>query len=100
MDASTRRSRWTASPAASRETPGNVYFLRRTPGGVLWVGGSRGVARFLDGRWTRWDRTSGLVAEECNAGALVLADGFLLAATSGSLARFDASAPTAALPPL
>lgn len=76
--------------------PGNVYFLRRAPDGGLWVGGSRGIARMRDGRFTSWDRSSGLIADECNSGALVLPDGTLLAATSGSLARFD---PAVAEPP-
>jgi signal transduction histidine kinase len=80
--------------------PGNVYFLRRGPDGAIWAGGSRGIARVRDGRWTRWDHTSGLVGDECNGGALVLADGSLLAATSGSLARFDAATPVHPAPPL
>jgi signal transduction histidine kinase len=80
--------------------PGNVYFLRRAPDGTTWVGGSRGIARVRSGRWTTWDRTSGLVGDECNGGAILLADGTLLAATAGSLARFDPSVPSRPAAPL
>lgn len=80
--------------------PGNVYFLRRARGGAIWIGGSRGIARLRDGRWERWDRTNGLVADECNGGAVVLPDGTLLAATAGSLARFDPAVPSSPAPPL
>jgi signal transduction histidine kinase/ligand-binding sensor domain-containing protein len=80
--------------------PGNVYFLRRAPDGGVWLGGSRGIARFRHGRFTTWDRTNGLVADECNGGAVVLGDGTLLAATAGSLARFDPALRSAPPPPL
>lgn len=82
------------------DVPGNVYFLRRAPDGAVWMGGSRGVARVKDGVTTRWDRSKGLVDDECNGAAVVMADGTLYAATAGSLARYDARATTAARPPL
>lgn len=80
--------------------PGNVYFLRRSPDGAIWAGGSKGIVRHRNGRFVSYDATSGLIAEECNQGAAVFPDGSLLAATSGSLARFDASVAEAPVAPL
>jgi signal transduction histidine kinase len=85
---------------AADGVPGNVYFLRRAPDGGLWIGGSRGIARYRDGRFVRHEGSNGLLVEECNAGALVQPDGSLLASTTGSLARFDATVAPLPAPPL
>jgi signal transduction histidine kinase/ligand-binding sensor domain-containing protein len=93
-----RNGAWQRRPDST--TPGNVYFLRRAPDGTLWMGGSRGIVRVRDGAIARWDRSNGLVDDECNGAAVVMPAGTLYAATAGSLARFDPTVAIPAAPPL
>ena len=67
-----------------------VYSLGRDRNGAIWAGGSAGVGRFANGRWTVWDSREGLLQEECNLnGLLIDDDGSVYVGTMSGLARFD-----------
>ena len=78
-----------------------VSALTAAPDGAIWIGGAEGIGRFREGRWQVYDVSSGLLAEETNALALVaLPSGDVFAGTAGGLAHFSASAPPPPDPPL
>ncbi|MGE3403653.1 MAG: hypothetical protein AB7K63_13740 [Vicinamibacterales bacterium] len=71
-----------------------VSSLAAAPDGAIWVGTSRGISRYSDGRWDVYTVANGLLAEETNPLALVvLPSGDVFAGTAGGLAHFSASEP-------
>lgn len=78
-----------------------MYSLGQAPDGSVWVGGSAGVGRYRDGRFTVWDSRTGLLQEECNLnGLLIEPDGSVFFGTMGGLAHFDPSVAPLGAPPL
>ncbi|MEO6325410.1 MAG: response regulator [Thermoanaerobaculia bacterium] len=96
-----RRGVWRRMTEADGVPGQTVYSLARGLDGAVWAGGSGGVGRYADGRFTVWDSRAGLLQEECNLnGLLVEDDGSVYVGTMGGMAHFDPSVLPLALPPL
>ncbi len=77
--------------ASNDGIPGKtIYSLLKAPDGSIWAGGSKGVGRYSQGRWTVYDSNSGLIEDECNQGGLWLSPQHdIWVGTMASMARFD-----------
>jgi len=92
---------WRQITAADGLPGRTVYTLAPAADGAVWAGGSQGVGRFADGRWTIHDTRNGLLDEECNLNGLIITrDGTVYVGTMGGLASFRATPKPSDSPPL
>jgi len=67
-----RNGEWTTLTAADGLPSNHVFMLEKGPGGEIWIGTNRGMARYQDGTFERFTVHDGLVSE--NVFSMAFAD--------------------------
>ncbi|KAA6461016.1 diguanylate cyclase [Acidobacteria bacterium AB60] len=70
-------------------TDGLIYFLSFDHAGHLWAGTEHGLDEWDGAHWAHYDRSDGLIWDDCDIGGFAAApDGSLWIGTSGGLSHF------------
>lgn len=89
----------TSVPAPNLESK-RIYFVNSDKHGALWIGTDRGIEYLSDGKWQHWDRSEGLIWDDCDRdGFFAEDDGTVWISTSGGLSRYRPSAELQNFPP-